>query len=411
MNDDGVASTATDTGLPLARIRDVKFIGITLQGVSLGIVKIETDQPGLYGYGCASMTLRALAVRTSVEEFLRPFLIGRDVDQIEDIWQSSYMSSVYRSGPVLNNSLSGVDQALWDIKGRRANMPVYQLLGGKCRNAADVYVHAGGSTPEETADEVLRFMEEGYRNVRIQSSGEEVLKTTASVEGSWLFEPRPYMRAIVKVCDTVRKRCGEEINLLHDIHEVVPPAEAVVLCKQLEPYNLFFVEDPLPAEEIGHFEILRQQCSTPIAVGEKFHSPHEWVPLITGRLIDYIRVHISLVGGLSVARKIATLGEQFAVKTAWHGPADVSPVGHAANVALDLACHNFGIQERTAFNEQMLDIFPGTPETRDGYLWANEAPGWGIEVNGDLASKYPLTAEVPEMFGNMRRLDGSVMRW
>jgi mannonate dehydratase len=174
---------------------------------------------------------------------------------------------------------------------------------------------------------------------------------------------------------------------------------------------LLFVEDPLPAEEIGHFEILRQHCSTPIAVGEKFHSPHEWVPLITGRLIDYIRVHISLVGGLSVARKIATLGEQFAVKTAWHGPADVSPVGHAANLALDLAHHNFGIQERTVFNEEMLAIFPGTPEIRDGYMWANEAPGWGIEVNEELAAKHPLTAEVPAVFGNMRRLDGSVMRW
>ena len=404
-------SASTDnSGLPAAKIRDVKFIGITLQGVSLSIVKIETDQAGLYGYGCASMCLRSSAVKAAVEDFLQPFLVGRDVDQIEDIWQSSYLSSAYRSGPVLNNALSGVDQALWDIKGRRANMPVYQLLGGKCRNAADVYVHAGGSTPEETADEVLRFMEEGYRTVRIQASA-EVQKTTASVEGCWLFEPRPYMRAIVKVCDTVRKRCGEEVNLLHDIHESVPPAEAVVLCKQLEPYNLFFVEDPLPAEEIGHFEILRQHCSTPIAVGEKFHSPHEWVPLITRRLIDYIRVHVSLVGGLSVARKIATLGEQFAVKTAWHGPIDVSPVGHAANVALDLACHNFGIQERTAFNEEMLDIFPGTPEIRDGYLWANEAPGWGIEVNEDLAAKHPLTNEVPAHWGNMRRLDGSVMRF
>ena len=402
----------TDTStVPRAKIREVKFIGVTLMGSSLGIVKVETDQPGLYGYGCASMTTRIRAVKTAVEEYLNPFLIGRDVDRIEDIWQSAYLNSVYRSGPVLNNAVSGVDQALWDIKGRQANMPVYQLLGGKCRNAADLYVHGGGRTPEEAADSVLRYMEEGYRNVRVQGGGGgSVEKTSASVAGGTPFDPRSYMRGTVRLFDTVRKRCGEEVNLLHDIHEVVSPSEAVMLCKQLEPYDLFFLEDPLSAEDIGHFEILRQQCSTPIAMGEKFHSPHEWVPLITRRLIDFIRVHISLVGGLSVARKIAILAEQFAVKTAWHGPSDVSPVGHAANVALDLACHNFGIQERTEFDEPTREMFAGAPEIRDGYYWANEAAGWGIEVNEDLAKKYPLTTDVPQ-YGNRRRHDGSVMRW
>ena len=401
------------SGLPPATIGDVKFIGTTLMGCSLCIVKIETDQAGLYGYGCASMTTRALAVKTAVEEYLRPFLIGRDVDRIEDIWQSAYLSSVYRSGPVLNNALSGVDQALWDIKGRRTNMPVYQLLGGKCRNAADLYAHAGGSTPEEAADSVLKFMDEGYRHVRVQPGGTgELKKTSATAECCSLFEPRPYMRATIKTFETVRRRCGDEVHLLHDIHEVVSPSQAVVLCKQLEPYDLFFAEDPLSAEDIGHFELIRNQCSTPIAMGEKFHSPHEWVPLITKRLIDYIRVHISLAGGLSVARKIATLGEHFEVKTAWHGPADVSPVGHAANVALDLACYNFGIQERTDFDDLTREVFVGAPEIRDGYFWANEAPGWGIEVNEELAGKHPLTGEVhPNFAGDRRRLDGSVMRW
>jgi mannonate dehydratase len=219
------------------------------------------------------------------------------------------------------------------------------------------------------------------------------------------------MRATVRLLDTVRRRCGDEVELLHDIHEIVPPAQAVTLCKQLEPYDLFFIEDPLAAEDLGHFEILRQHCSTPIAMGEKFHSPHEWVPLISNRQIDFIRVHVSLAGGLNVARKIAALGECFAVKTAWHGPPDVSPVGHAANVALDLACHNFGIQECTRFDEQTFEVFPGAPEVRDGYLWASEAPGWGIEVNEELAARYPLTSEVQAEYGNMRRLDGSVMRF
>lgn len=396
---------------PQAKIREVKFIGVTLMGSSLGIVKVETDQPGLYGYGCASMTTRIRAVKTAVEHYLNPFLIGREVDRIEDIWQSAYLNSVYRSGPILNNALSGVDQALWDIKGRQANMPVYQLLGGKCRNAVDLYVHGGGVTPEGAADSVLRYMDEGYRNVRVQGeSGGGQKRTAASGDGAPPFEPRSYMRATVRMFDIVRDRCGEEVNLLHDIHEIVSPSQAVTMCKQLESYDLFFIEDPLSAEDIGHFEILRQQCGAPIAMGEKFHSPHEWVPLITRRLIDYIRVHISLAGGLSVARKIATLAEHFSVNTAWHGPSDVSPVGHAANVALDLSCRNFGIQECTIFDEPTREVFPGAPEIRDGYYWANEEPGWGIEVNEELAKKYPLTTDVPK-YGNRRRSDGSVMRW
>ena len=399
------------TGLPPVKIRDVKFIGVQLMGSSLGIVKVQTDQAGLHGYGCASMTTRIRAVQTAVEQYLRPFLIGRDADRIEEVWQSAYLNSVYRSGPVLNNALSGVDQALWDIKGRRANMPVYQLLGGKCRNAADVYVHAGGNTPQAAADDVLRLMDAGFRNVRVQGGGAVARATSASVEGAPLYDARATMRATVKLFEGVRQRCGEQVNLLHDIHETVSASEAVVLCKQLEPFDLYFVEDPLSSEDIGHFELLRQHCTTPIAVGEKFHSPHEWVPLITNRLIDFIRVHVSLAGGLSVARKIATLGEHFAVKTAWHGPSDVSPVGHAANLALDLTCPNFGIQEWTELDDQARDVFPGAPECRDGYLWATEAPGWGIELNEQSARKCPLRDDLAGHFGNMRRPDGSVMRW
>lgn len=399
-------------GLKPAKITDVKFIGIAIKHDNLGVVKIETDQPGLYGYGCASMTTRLLAVQTIIEEYLRPFLMGKDPDCIEDIWQAAYLSSVYRSGPVLNNALSGMDQALWDIKGRRAGMPVYQLLGGKCRNAADVYRHAAGRTPEAVAESALGFMRQGYRNVRVHMRGTgQPEKTSATADSTVLFEPRIYMRETISMIDTVRNHCGDKVNLLHDIHECVSPAEAVVLCKQLEPYDLYFIEDPLAAEDLGHFDILRNQCSTPIAIGEKFHSPHEWMPLISNRLIDFIRVHISLAGGLSVARKIATVCEAFGIKTAWHGPRDVSPIGHAANLALDLTCPNFGIQEWPGYDEAALEIFGGAPQEKDGYLWANEAPGWGIEVDEELAKKYPVTNAVPRQLGDMRRQDGSVMRW
>src|SRR5437867_256951 len=159
---------AARRGLPPLKITDIKTFLTAPNRIRLVVVKVLTSEPGLYGLGCATFTQRAKAVVTAVDEFLRPFLIGKDPDHIEDIWQSSYMSSYWRNGPVLNNAMSGVDQALWDIKGKRANMAVYQLLGGKCRFAVDLYAHASGRDFQEVEDAVRRFMEQGYRHVRVQ---------------------------------------------------------------------------------------------------------------------------------------------------------------------------------------------------------------------------------------------------
>jgi mannonate dehydratase len=213
-----------------------------------------------------------------------------------------------------------------------------------------------------------------------------------------------------------RKQLGDEIELLHDIHERFTPNQAVQFAKAVEPLRLFFLEDPLSPEDIAYFRQIRQQCATPIAMGELFNSPHEWLPLMSERLIDYIRIHVSQAGGLTPCRKIAALGELFGVRTAWHGPGDVSPIGHMANVTLDVACYNFGVQEYSPFSEASREVFRGCPVMKDGYLYANEAPGWGIEVDEKAAAKYPYGNEKGDRgrlnggWGEVRKRDGTIVK-
>jgi mannonate dehydratase len=407
-------------GKPALKIAGVRAICTAPEGIRLVVVKVETSEPGLYGLGCATFTQRPLAVVTAVEEYLRPFLLGRDSDDIEDIYQSAYVSSYWRGGPVLNNALAGVDMALWDIKGKRAGMPVYQLFGGRCREAAALYAHASGHDFREVEDGVRRYMEEGYRYVRCQIAvpgystyGSRITATEPQPLGLGRepWEPTPYCRLVPRLFEHLRSSLGDEVELLHDVHERVPPIQAIGLARELERYNLFFLEDPFAPEDVGYFRTLRQQTATPIAMGELFVNQAEYVPLIRDRLIDFIRVHISDIGGLSMARKLAAYCEFFGVRTAWHGPGDISPVGHAANLQLDLACHNFGVQEQHVFDERAREVFPGCPEIRDGYMWPNESPGLGIDIDEKLAAKYPFPEHpLNGAWSPVRRLDGTVIR-
>jgi len=408
------------------RINDVSAITCAPGGVRLVVVKVTTDQDGLYGYGCATFTQRADLVAPAVEKYLKPFLAGKRADRIDDLWQAMYNSSYWRNGPVLNNAISGVDQALWDIKGRQAGMPVYQLLGGKVREAADCYGHADGPEYAAVIDSARQWMSRGFRHVRIQvgvpgmagyGSRRGEARIAALHDGP-VFEPAAYIRRALGLFEAARKELGDEIELLHDVHERVSPTQAVQFAKDVEKFKLFFFEDPLSPEDIAWFRLIRQQCTTPIAMGELFNSPHEWSPLISERLIDYIRVHGSQAGGLTPSRKIAVLGEMFGVRTAWHGPGDVSPIGHAANVALDLVSYNFGVQEYSAFNDRHREIFSNCPRMENGYLYANELPGWGIEVNEKAAAKYPFNGQYdsPALrqynggWGEIRRRDGTIIK-
>jgi mannonate dehydratase len=419
--------TGTFGRTPL-KITKVKAILTAPARIRLCVVKVETSEPGLYGLGCATFTQRIRTVVTAVEQYLAPFLAGKDADNIEDLWQAMYQSSYWRNGPVLMNALSGVDAALWDIKAKRAGMPLYQLLGGKCRVGVPVYRHAAGRTVEDVAAAAKKFMAEGARYIRVQvgvpgqatygaGAGSAATNAPASLprEGHFagdLFEPAAYRRTVPKLFKYLREQLGDEIELLHDMHERLPPIDAIGLAKELEPYRLFFLEDPFAPEDVGYFKVLRQQCATPIAMGELFNNPNEWLDLVSGRLIDFIRCHLSQVGGISAARKIAALCDFFRVRTAWHGPGDTSPVGHAAHVHLDLATWNFGIQEASVFSDALREVFPGCPELRDGMLWCNEKPGLGIDIDEALAAKYPIRDDPPFdlNWGRLRDRDGTIRR-
>jgi mannonate dehydratase len=394
-------------------IEDVRTI-LTQPGNSrLVIVKVVTSDDGLYGLGCATFTQRVFAVEAAIERHLKPFLVGRDVDRIEEIWRMSMVHGYWRNGPVLNNAISGVDQALWDIKGKRAGMPLYQLFGGKSREAAAVYAHADGSEPAEVADNAARLVEDGYRHVRIQMGGyggdSSELHRPRNAPGGSYFDPRAYGRRMLEMIDHVRSRLGDDVELLHDVHERLHPVDAVQFAKDVEQYRLFFLEDALAPEDIGWFEKLRNQCATPLAMGELFNNPHEWSGLITDRLIDFVRMHISQIGGLTPARNIASFADMYGIRTAWHGPGDTSPVGHAANLHLDVWAPNFGIQEWYRPSDLEYETFPGLPRVEDGYLYPNDLPGLGIDIDENLAAQYPC-GEIVEQWTQTRLPDGSPAR-
>ena len=407
-------------GLPPLKIANVKAILSAPNDIrTIVVVKVETSEPGLYGVGCSTGSLRPLAVKSAVEDYLRPFAAGKDADNIEDLWQTAYVSSYWRNGPVLNTAMSGLDQALWDIKAKRAGMPLYQLLGGKCRIAVDCYTHADGRTLEQLVENVKRFQSLGFRHIRIQHGGygsnhlsrhDDFRAAGFGAPDDQLMEAGPYIRAVPKAFEFVRARCGEEVELLHDVHERLAPIDAINLLKRLEPYRPFFIEDPFAPEDIGYFKLLRQQTACPVAMGELFNSPHEWTGLITERLIDFIRIHISQIGGLTQAMKVARLAEWFHVRTAWHGPPNVSPVGHAVNAHIDLAVRNFGIQEAVAFGADTREVFPGAPTMKNGYMYVNEAPGHGVEVDEKAALKFPMPADHAGWWKQIRRPDGTSVR-
>lgn len=404
-------------GLAPVRIKSVKAIVTAPAGSNLIVVKVETTEPGLYGYGCATFTQRAFAVVSAINDYLNDFCAGKDVDNIEDMWNSCYVSSYWRNSGVLNNALSGLDEALWDIKGKRANMPVYQLLGGKSRFAIPCYGHAGGNTPEAVAESVQSFMAQGYKYIRIQQGGYGGVGANSKqpdfkvagygYEGDRHINEYAYIKGVPKMFETVRRVCGEEIELLHDIHENTQPMDSINMIKQLEQYRPFFLEDPFSPENMEWFKLLRQTTSVPIAMGELFNNINEFKMPMVNQWFDYIRIHVSQIGGITPAMKVARLGEWFNIKTAWHGPGDVSPVGHAAHAHIDLAVWNFGIQEAANISDKSRAIFPGSPTMKDGYMYVNEVPGLGVEVNEKEAAKYPISTKSN---WQVRKTDGTIIR-
>lgn len=427
MNEQAIEPWASWRNADPVRITGVRAICTAPDGVRLVVVKVTTNVDGLYGLGCATFAQRPQAVVSAVEDFLAPLVIGRNPDDIQDIWNAAYYSSYWRGGPVLGNALSGVDQALWDILGKRAGVPVYQLLGGRVRERAAVYTHANGSDLAELTDNVTAAMENGYEHVRCQMSvpgfatygsgrstpGDagtpQPAYRLAMTQGRW--EPGPYARMVPRMFEHLRSHFGDELEIIHDVHERVPPATAVQLAKAVEEYRPFFLEDLFAPEDLGHLERLRAQSSVPIGLGELLCTIEQAAPLISGRLIDFLRVHISDMGGFTPALKLTTLCEVFGVRTAWHGPSDLSPLGQAANVHLDVSTPAFGIQEFSPFSDRMRETFTGAIEVAGGALRPNNLPGWGVDLDERAAARYPfpdhaLNGAWPEI----RRADGAVIR-
>jgi mannonate dehydratase len=396
-------------------ISDVKTFLVQTDGAGRRfiIVKVETSEPGLYGLGCATFTQRHRATYAAIESHIKPFVLGKDVSRIEELFQMSLIQSYWRNGPVLNNAISGIDQALWDIKGKLANMPVYDLLGGKCREGAAVYVHADGRDPQEVLENVRKFQADGYRYIRVQmggygGKGAKFHKPDGALDGNY-YDPRAYTRNMLKMIEYVRSHVGDEVELLHDIHERLSPVDTVQFAKDVEPFKLFFLEDSLAPEDIEWFRMIRRQCATPLAMGELLNNPREWRLMIEERLVDFIRMHVSQMGGITPARNAAIHAGLYGIRTAWHGPGDTSPVGHAANLALDLWAQNFGIQEWCRFDSLVYDMFPGLPEVRDGYMYPSGKPGLGIDFDEALAAKYPPVDEV-DTWTQTRLPDGTPVR-
>ncbi|MCF8341375.1 MAG: starvation-sensing protein RspA [Chitinophagaceae bacterium] len=397
------------------KIRNVKVIATCPEGINLIVVKVETTEPGLYGLGCATFTQRAAVVVAAVN-YLNEFAVGKDVDNIEDMWNSFYVSSYWRNGPVLNNVMSGMDEALWDIKGKRANMPVYQLLGGKSRFAVECYEHASGNSPEAVAESCKKYMEQGFRHVRIQQGGygatsisqtPDFKKAGYGYENDTYMNERLYLKSVPKMFETVRKVCGDDVELLHDMHERTQPIDAINLIKNLEQYHPYFIEDPFSPENMEWFKQLRLTTSVPIAMGELFNNINEFKLPMVNQWFDFIRVHVSQIGGITPAMKISRLGEYFNIRTAFHGPGDVSPVGHAAHAHIDLAVWNFGIQEAVHFSDKLKTIFSGCPTMSNGYMSVNEVPGLGVDVNEKEAAKYPI---ITKSNWQVRKGDGTIIR-
>jgi len=401
------------------RIVDIRVI-VTSPGRNYVTVKVVTDG-GITGVGDATLNGRELAVAAYLTEHVIPALIGRDPARIEDTWQYLYRGAYWRRGPVTMCAIAAIDTALWDIKGKVAGLPVYQLLGGRCRDGVTVYGHANAETVDGVVAEVARHVELGYRAVRVQTGVPGLAKTYGVSSGDRPYEPadaavptesvfsaRRYLDHVPSVFRRIRAEFGPDLMLLHDVHHRLTPIEAARLGKSLEPYDLTWMEDPVPAELPAGYRLIRQHTTTPIAVGEVFNSIWDAQQLITEQLIDYIRATVVHAGGITHLRRIFDLANLYDVRSGSHGASDLSPVCLAAALHIDLSIPNFGLQEHMGHPEPAEAVFPHTYRLDGGYLHPSEEPGLGVDIDEELAARYPYR---PASLPVSRLEDGTLHNW
>ncbi|KQN00807.1 bifunctional D-altronate/D-mannonate dehydratase [Sphingobium sp. Leaf26] len=403
----------------MPKIIDAKVI-VTSPGRNFVTLKIITED-GVYGLGDATLNGRELSVASYLQDHVIPCLIGRDAHRIEDIWQYLYKGAYWRRGPVTMSAIAAVDTALWDIKGKLAGLPVYQLLGGASRESVMVYGHANGTTIEDTVKTALEYQAQGYKAIRIQCGVPGMASTYGVSKDKYFYEPADadlptenvwntskYLRVVPELFKAAREALGWDVHLLHDIHHRLTPIEAGRLGKDLEQYRPFWLEDATPAENQEAFKLIRQHTTTPLAVGEIFNSIHDCRELIENQLIDYIRATVVHAGGISHLRKIANLADLYQVRTGCHGATDLSPVCMAAALHFDLSVPNFGVQEYMRHTPETDAVFPHAYTFADGAMHPGEAPGLGVDIDEELAAKY----EYNRAFLPVNRLeDGTMFNW
>jgi mannonate dehydratase len=401
------------------KIRDARVF-VCCPGRNFVTLKIWTDE-GLYGLGDATLNGRELAVASYLNDHVIPCLIGRDPFRTEDIWQYLYRGAYWRRGPVTMTAIGAVDIALWDIKGKALNTPVHNLLGGKSRSGVLVYGHANGRDIEETIDQVAQYKEMGYLAIRAQSGIPGLASTYGVAHDKLFYEPaakglppenswstEKYLIHVPKLFEALRSKFGDDLHLLHDVHHRLTPIEAARLAKNLEPYHLFWLEDPVPAELQEGFRIIRRHTTTPLAVGEVFNTVWDAHILITEQLIDYLRMTVVHAGGFTHLKKTAALAEIYQVQTGCHGASDLSPVAMAAALHFDIAINNFGIQEYMRHTRETDEVFPHTYEFNNGWLHPGEGPGLGVDYDEKRAANFPYErAYLPIN----RKLDGTLFNW
>ncbi|MER6164460.1 D-mannonate dehydratase ManD [Streptomyces violaceorubidus] len=404
---------------------------VTSPGRNFVTLRITTED-GLTGLGDATLNGRELAVVAYLREHVAPLLLGRDAHAVEDTWQYLYRGAYWRRGPVTMAALAAVDTALWDIKGKAAGMPVYQLLGGACRTGALAYGHASGRDIPQLLDSVREHLADGFRAIRIQSGIpglDSVYGVAASAAGDgdrYDYEParrtgtahprpteetwdtRAYLRHMPTVFEAVRHTFGPELPLLHDGHHRMTPIQAARLGKDLEPYDLFWLEDATPGDDQRALRLVREHTTTPLAIGEVFNSVHDYTTLLQERLIDYVRSAVTHTGGITAVRKLLDMAAVYGIRSGMHGPTDISPVGMAAALHLDLAVHNFGIQEYMRHAPRTLEVFRTSYRFEDGLLHPGDAPGLGVELDDEAAARFPYE---PAYLPVNRLADGTVHDW
>ena len=403
----------------MSRIVSARVI-VTCPGRNFVTLKVETDD-GLSGIGDATLNGRELAVASYLADHVVPMLIGRDPARIEDLWQFLYRGAYWRRGPVTMSAIAAVDMALWDIKGKAAGLPLYQLLGGACREGCMVYGHANGKDIEETIANALIYKDQGYKAIRLQSGVPGLASTYGVSKDRYFYEPadadlptenawssEKYLRSVPPLFEAAREALGWDVHLLHDIHHRLSPIEAGRLGKDLEPYRPFWLEDAVPAENQANFRLIRQHTTTPLAVGEVFNSIWDCKQLIEEQLIDYIRATVVHAGGITHLRRIAALADLYNVRTGCHGATDLSPVSMAAALHFGLSIPNFGIQEYMRHTEETDAVFPHAYTFADGLMHPGETPGLGVEIDEALASKH----EYSRAYLPVNRLeDGTMYHW